>query len=239
MVLDKGLLRFWDHHQERMQEAASTLQILLPEALKGDTFLKLVEDLAANNATGFLARVKLKVWRAGEGLYTPQTHSADWLLTVQAMPAPASQPLQVGICQTVKTLPSPFSSFKGFNSLLYVLASQERARRQLDDLVLLDPAGHVAELTASNLFWIKDQQLFTPALETGCLNGVLRRALFEWASKSNYQMHEGLYEPAAVYASDFAFAGNVTGLKPIKDLQGQALSTNPDFLSQLEKELFH
>ncbi|WP_165864805.1 aminotransferase class IV [Rufibacter latericius] len=238
IILENGTLRFWPEHQARIKEAASVLGLTLPKELLNKDFLSLIRQLAEQNQCGNLARVKLKVWRAGEGLYTPQTDAADWLVTAHPMQKAPIAPLQVGICQTVRTLPSPFSSFKGIQSPVYVLASREKALRSFDDLILLDPSGNLAELTYSNLFWVKGETLYTPGLQTGCLNGIMRRKLLQWALRRNWQVNEGLFQPNELTAADAVFSGNVTGLRIIQSLEGKNLTSKPQLITQLQEEVF-
>ncbi|WP_181306314.1 aminotransferase class IV [Rufibacter sp. XAAS-G3-1] len=237
LVLEKGMLRFWPEHRERMEEAGSVLRLELPPELLTDCFPQIVKELAEKNHCGSITRVKFKVWRAGEGLYTPQTNQTDWLVTVQSAQTPIEEPLHVGICQTVRTIPSVFSSFKGINSPVYVLASQEKTARGLDDLILLDPAGNLAELTYSNLFWVKDQSLFTPALETGCLHGVMRRKLLQWARQKNWQVQEGFFTRTDFTGASVVFAGNVTGLRMIETVEGERTGAQSSLLHQIWQEL--
>lgn len=238
MIMVNGQVRFWADHLDRIQEAAAVLRLELPaEFLQPDFALKLAE-LAQKNNCSQLARIKLKVWRAGAGLYTPQTDAVDWLVTATAGQAPPATPVQVGICESVRTLPSSFSAYKGFNAPVYVLASREKAQRDLDDVLLLDPQGNLAELTASNLFWIREQTVFTPSLQSGCLNGIMRRNVLRWAQYQGWCVQEGLFSPVALTQADLVFSGNVNGLRLLATLEGQTLRQNSSLLARLQNELF-
>jgi len=238
LILENGKLRLWHEHQARMHEAASALKLNLSSHLLGSDFERLAAQLAQKNRCGTLARLKMKVWRAGEGLYTPQTDQTDWLVTAQPAQKPFEEPLHVGICQTVRTIPSAFSSFKGVNSPVYVLASREKAGRNLPDVLLLDPLGHVAELTHSNLFWAEGKTLFTPALATGCLNGVMRRHLFHWAKAHGWAVQEVLSYPRQLLQADTVFAGNVTGLRSISKLEEELLPHNAELMRTFKNSVF-
>ncbi|WP_157593240.1 aminotransferase class IV [Rufibacter tibetensis] len=236
MILENGKLRFRSYHQERMHEAASVLRLSLPTELLSDEFEQQVLGLAEQNNCGYTARIKLKVWRSGEGLYTPQTNKADWLLTAQPTHLSSSpENIKVGICQTARTIVSPFSTFKGVNSPVYVMASIEKAERNLDDIIILDPDGNLAELTYSNLFWVKGNTLHTSNLETGCLNGVMRRALLSWATQQGWKIQEGKFKLEELDGAELVFGGNVTGLRAIKILEEQTFTTNESLLSQIKE----
>ncbi|WP_048920376.1 aminotransferase class IV [Rufibacter radiotolerans] len=231
-----GKVRFWADHLARMKEACETLRLELPEVFLSADFPDQLLNLGKQNECTSQVRFKLKVWRSGEGLYTPQTHQADWLVTAQPFSAPATTPLEVGICTSITTIPSPFSAFKGINAPVYVQASIEKQERALDDMLLLDPLGNVAELTYSNIFWVKEQTLFTPALATGCLNGIMRRNVIRWALKKNWPVKEGFFQFPVLTDADLVFSGNVTGLRALSSLEGEELSMDVELLEQLEQE---
>ncbi len=65
--------------------------------------------------------------------------------------------------------------------------------RGLDEILLLDSAGHVAEAGAAAIFWLKNDCLYTPALSTGCVAGVRRAHLLRTAQAQGLATAEGLY----------------------------------------------
>ncbi|RNI27769.1 aminotransferase IV [Rufibacter immobilis] len=237
ILLEKGQVRLWAEHWARIEEAAAALYLSLPAGLSERELPQQILALAQQNQCTDLARVKLKIWRAGEGLYTPQTDTAEWLLTAQPTSPLTQTPLRVGICRTVHTIPSRFSFFKGINSPVYVLASREKTKRGLDDLILLDPKDNLAELTSSNLFWMKGNVLFTPSLETGCVHGVMRRYLFEWAAENNWEVREGLFRLEELQKAEALMAGNVTGLRIIEYVEDQILPSATAAARQLVEQI--
>jgi branched-subunit amino acid aminotransferase/4-amino-4-deoxychorismate lyase len=235
LIMRHYQIRFWPDHWDRIQEAAQALQLSLPPAISLEAFPLQVQRLAAQFKGEDLLRMKLKVWRAGAGLYTPETDQADWLLTAQPTSAPSQDKISVGICESVRTIPSVFSAFKGINSPVYVLASREKAARRLDDLVLLDPLGKVAELTYSNLFWGIGTTLYTPSLDTGCLNGIARRNLVRLARQQSVTLKEGKFSLESLYRADVVFGANVTGIRYIQQIEQQPISGETQLSSFLEK----
>ena len=236
MVVD-GKLRFWEDHLKRIRGAAENLQLAIPDYFWDGRLEKSLLELAGIEQAAVYGRIKLKVWRSGEGLYTPQTKEIDWLATaIPATPIPEAQ-VQVGICQTVRTYFSPLSHFKGPHAPLYVLAGIEKQNKELDDMLLLDAEGHVAELISSNIFWIKDGKLFTPSLETGCVNGILRRNMLRWSQQQGIATQEVLAETQQLFEADHVFAANVTGIRGIASLSDQTLNYDAEWLLHLKSAL--
>lgn len=230
-------MRFWRDHQARIREAATALQLTIPDYFwDGELEENLLQLAKQRNAVKF-GRLKLKVWRAGAGLYTPQANEVEWLATAEAAQPLPDAGIKVGICENVRACFSPLSHFKGPHSPLYVLAGIEKQSRGLDDMLLLDAQGHVAELISSNIFWLKDSVLYTPALETGCVNGILRRNILRWFQQQGITVQETLSKPEKLLLAESVFAANVTGIRQINWLGENHIQTNHDWLQRLRNDL--
>ena len=58
-----------------------------------------------------------------------------------------------------------------------MLAGIYKAENRLDECLVLNTDGRICEAVSSNVFLIKGDQLFTPALSEGCVDGVMRNYL--------------------------------------------------------------
>ncbi|OFY56584.1 MAG: hypothetical protein A2Y87_06420, partial [Bacteroidetes bacterium RBG_13_46_8] len=77
-------------------------------------------------------------------------------------------------------MPKPvqrLSCIKSTSALFYVMADLYRKERRLDDCILVNEKGHLVESVRSNLFLLRDNQVFSPATEEGCIPGVMRKIL--------------------------------------------------------------
>ncbi|MDO6391425.1 aminotransferase class IV [Pontibacter sp. BT731] len=237
MIVVNGKFRFWADHQSRMNEAAAALHLAIPAYFwEGELEEKLLQLAKQRNAIKY-GRIKLKVWRAGDGLYTPQTNEIEWLATVDiAQPIPEAG-VSVGICLGVRTCFSPLSHFKGPQAPLYVLAGIEKQATGFDDMLVLDTQGHVSELISSNIFWVTEGALCTPALETGCVNGIMRRGLTRWCLQQGIAVREVLAKPEELNQADCVFGANVTGIRGIERLVDQQLQINNAWLQGIKAGL--
>ena len=74
----------------------------------------------------------------------------------------------------------------------------------------------------SNIFWIKNDILYTPSLETGILPGIIRAWVIEKASALNLDVQEGFYTKEDLLQSTECFITNsVQELVPISSLANQ------------------
>lgn len=238
IIIRDGNLCFWEMHKQRMHEAAKALRLQLPPLFFTADFTNKLLELATQQQALLHGRLKLKVWRAGAGLYTPETNEVDWLAEVQPATLVPKSPVQVGVCQETYTFYSPFSHFKGPNAPVYVLAGLEKKARAKDDMLLLDRQGAVAEFISSNVFWIKDDIIYTPRLGTGCINGVLRRSIINWCCQQQVEIRETTAEIEQIYQAAFVFGANVTGLRTVSHMEKIEFPTQHPLLKQLQRDLF-
>ncbi|QIX59851.1 aminotransferase class IV [Hymenobacter sp. BT18] len=232
LVWSQGRLRYAEQHARRMQQAAAVLGLELPEAISTAQLEAALSQLAQAQQLPQV-RMRVQLWRAGAGLYTPESQEAEWLATSQPFQANDTPVQRADFAKTVQTQVSPVSFCKGPNALLYVMAARERQQRGLDDLVLLSVAGYVAETISAAIFWVKDKQLYTPALTTGCVAGVRRAHLLQVARQQDIECHEVLARPEEVQRADAVFSANVAGIRWIKQLGTTCWEAEHPLLSQL------
>lgn len=95
------------------------------------------------------------------------------------------------------------------------MAGLARQTRGYDDMILrhAHPDDHVAECIASNLFWFDEGVLCTPALETGCVDGILRRQVVRAAEAIGQPVNVGFWSPSALSLAEAVFCTNVNGIQ--------------------------
>ena len=86
-----------------------------------------------------------------------------------------------------------------------VLARQDAIDSGYDDCILLDSNGHVAELSAANIFIVRDGTLITPDSNTDILEGINRRTIIELAKQSNIPVVERAIDLTELYIADEVF----------------------------------
>lgn len=211
---EAGHLWFWPDHFDRLTRGMVALQLAPTTPFETDDLQAAILNVVEQNGLANKpARIKLQVWRQPGGLYTPTTHAADWLLTAQPTePFGITSKPRLGIFRDVRLSPSIVSAYKTMNALPYVLAGLFRQQHRYDEALLLDTHGHIAECVASSIFWVKDHQLFTPSLETGCIDGIVRRQIMR-----KHPVREGLFLPEVLSDADAVFCANVNGIQALLD----------------------
>lgn len=227
-----------ENHLFRLSRGCEVLGIEFPSSFTVDFIEEKIHELAVINEIKGDLRTKLSIWRNTGGLYAPDESSCSYFLEVK----PASSPLlgstnTAGLSEVNHTHFSPISFAKTTNALIYVLAGRERNSRDLDDIILTDAKGHLSETHIANLFWVKDQKFYTPALSTGCIEGVMRNKVISLLKDSKKSIHEVL-EPKDVLASaDSVFSTNASGIRQILRIDNRTYESPFPFMDSIIKQL--
>ncbi len=93
--------------------------------------------------------------------------------------------------------------------------------------------GELCEGCVSNVFFVKDGKLFTPALETGCLPGVMRRQVIE-----RVKVEEGCWPFEMINEADEIWLTNsVRKLRYVEELNGKAMPEPSALIHKLRSEI--
>jgi branched-chain amino acid aminotransferase len=79
---------------------------------------------------------------------------------------------------------------KSANFLPYVLAELFAKEKGIDDALVLNAFNYVADSSKANVFLVKGKQIITPALNQGCVSGVMRRFLLEELKTNDYSIRQ-------------------------------------------------
>jgi len=97
-----------------------------------------------------------------------------------------------------------------------VLAKQDAIDCGYDDCIFLDNAGHVCELSAANIFMVRDGVLITPSSSSSILEGINRRTVIEIAETLGIKIVERTIDLTELYIADELFAcGTSAFIAPI------------------------
>lgn len=129
------------------------------------------------------------------------------------------------------------AGLKHLNRLEQVLLRQELADTLFPEALVCDVAGKVIEGVFSNVFMVKDKQLFTPLLNEAGVAGVMRRHVLQLARDSGVGVIEKALMPNEFLAADeIFFCNSLYGIWPVQQIAGTILST-PTLTLQLQQRL--
>ncbi|MGN7388872.1 aminodeoxychorismate lyase [Sporosarcina sp. SAFN-015] len=110
--------------------------------------------------------------------------------------------------ETERNIPESRIRHKSHNFLNNVRGRLELTSLKELEGIFLTPHGHVAEGVTSNVFWVKDGELYTPSVETGILPGLTRAFILELGTQAGMDVHIGLFRKSEVERADEVFVSN-------------------------------
>lgn len=229
IIVRRGTCSLLPYHYRRLLEGLQVLEIDLPFSV--EKLESYIWQLSARHKTP-LVRMRLQVWRKEGGLYAPTQKTPQFLLTATSIERPIWEKQHVVFSQKIQLSYSSYSSLKTMNALPYVLAGLEKNERQVDDLILTDTNGHVAECSSSNLFWLKEGCWYTPHLKSGCIAGVMRAYLLDQMNQKDIPVQEVLVPKDELMEASVLIATNATGLYTIRKLEYHTYDGGREQLSQ-------
>ena len=115
---------------------------------------------------------------------------------------------------------------KSLNYLAHILAKIEGIAASVDEVIMLDSAGYVAEASGMNLFAVSDHTLRTPPPYSGILRGVTRDAVLELGRDAGYAVEELPLNRYDLYTADEVFlTGTAAEVVGVSRLDGRAIGS--------------
>lgn len=212
MLYQGGEIRFLHLHVDRLQRGMQKLQLEQVSMFDAYFIKKITDDLIRkNNMLGQRVRVRLIVFREGGGIYTPVTNKSAFILQVHKLETEVRDKkvgLIVDLFTEVKKPYSDLSALKTNNALVYVLAGNFKRKFDYDDVFILNQEGFLCEALTSNIFVYFDKVLYTPALNQGCVEGIMRKVVMDMAADEGIPVVEAQINPEIMKKADELFCTN-------------------------------
>ena len=97
-----------------------------------------------------------------------------------------SNGLVLGIYDDAKKSCDALSNLKHNNYLPYVMAALKAKKEKWNDALLLNNYGRVCDTTIANIFFIKDETVYTPSLSEGGVAGIMHQHVLGWLKTEGY-----------------------------------------------------
>jgi branched-chain amino acid aminotransferase len=132
-------------------------------------------------------------------------------------------------------------AIKSLNYLNNILAKIEANNAGVEEAIMLNSEGFVAECTGDNIFIVKGRQLLTPPLSAGALYGITRGVVMDLARESGLQVAEPNLTRYDVFNADECFlTGTGAEAIPVTKVDGRVIGTGkPGPITQSLIEKYH
>jgi branched-chain amino acid aminotransferase len=166
----KGEIPLADYHFKRLFRGMNQLKIARGILTREFLTHQILELCQTNNCL-VKSRVRLQIFRNNDN--TP-----GFIIEAVDLPDAAKGWDEIGynidIFPGASKSADELSNLKSSNFLPYVMADFFAKENSLDDSILLNSNGRIADTSRANIFLIRNGRVFTPSLTEGCVDGVMR-----------------------------------------------------------------
>jgi branched-subunit amino acid aminotransferase/4-amino-4-deoxychorismate lyase len=93
-------------------------------------------------------------------------------------------------------------------------------KQKWNDAVLLNTEDRLCDTTIANIFLIRDELIYTPALQEGCIAGIMRKNMINLLTVAGYKITEGKLSANDLLEADEVFLTNaLMGIMPVSRLE--------------------
>ncbi len=121
------------------------------------------------------------------------------------------------VIKTNRTASSRFANKKSLDYDLFANAYNKAVAQGFDEALLMNNKGNIFEATRSNVFWFKEGKLYSPPLSSGCLKGIMRSKVIQYAKRFKVVFQEKNLSVEEVKSAENVFLTNsLIGIRFIK-----------------------
>lgn len=182
-------------------------------------------------------RIRLTVFRSSEGFYLPEGDEGRSYL-IEASPLKEhiyklnEKGITVGVYDELKITRNVLAQIKTTNNIPNILAGIYKRENNLDDCIVLNDQDRIAEAISSNIFLYKNNNLYTPSLEEGCIDGIMRSQVLKIAKNLKINVFEGMINGSMLLQADELFLTNA-----IKGIEWVAAYHEKRYFNNATKEI--
>jgi branched-chain amino acid aminotransferase len=200
-----------DEHFARLWKGMQMLQFDIPKLLSPEKLEEEIFQLAAKNKLT-AARIRLTIIRSDGGIYDAKNNTPNYIIEAIQLPEDNgplnSNGLQLCIFRDAKKSVDAFSNLKTNNYLPYFMGAMFAKKQQCNDALILNSDENICDSTIANVFYIKDEIIYTPALTQGCVAGVMRKFLIDKIRALGFTVNESIISKEDILNADEVFLSN-------------------------------
>lgn len=212
-----GIPLFCHEHFDRMDNSARLIHMTISQSR--DEMLDEMRRAAAaaEIATGQDIYVRWHVTR-GTGaldLVPAPGLSSSYVIILKEVPPWKPEFYSTGMSLAVthvrrNPVESLSPDIKSGNYLNNILGVSEAVGLGADDCLMLNPSGLVTEASNSNVFFVIDNKLVSPDVESGVLRGITKAAISKLGAETGFPLHEVKLPAAELTSATECFVTSAT-----------------------------
>lgn len=221
MKIVKGSILFEEYHFERLFSGSAILKFRIPALFTKQKISEEIKALCKKNFVEELARIRLSVSRGNGGLYDCD-NKFSYLIECWPLEKNTddmnSNGLIIDVFPDARKTIDAFSNLKSANYLPYVMGAVWAKENKLNDALILNQHNRICDATIANVFWVKDNKVYTPSLSEGCVAGIMRNRILNL----DMDIIESILTEDILLNADEIFLTNViTGIRWVKQCRNK------------------
>ncbi len=166
-----------------------------------------------------LARLRITLTGGRAPLGSDRSNAAPTVLIALALMQPWPASVAAVTVPWVRNERSPVAGLKTTSYAENVVALAFAHDYGASEAIFANSLGNLCEGTGTNVFAVVDDRVVTPPLSAGCLGGITRQLLIEWADV----VEQDLPLPALTTASEVFITSSTRDVQGVHDLDGRML----------------
>ncbi len=230
MKIINGDVALSHYHFERLFSSLQILKFNTPDYFTHTYLSEQIKNVTTKNNHQKWARIRITIFSGDNGLYDdgkrlPNYIIQSWQLNTEILKLNENG-LVTGIYKDARKSCDAFSHIKHNNYLPYTIAALWAKENKLNDAFILNNFNRIADATIANIFIVKDGKIKTPALNEGCIAGVMRRHLIKCIKDESMPFEEAQIEAEELLQANEIFLTNaIRGIRWVKQC-GKSNYTN-------------
>ena len=212
-----GSVHLWEAHYARIKACCKELEIEIPTVYSSDYIRNSIYKLLEQNGVNSGGRIRITLFREGEGTYRPESNRLGFVIEAKPIHQREflvkDQGISIDVYTELKKSFSRLSPFKLMGNHVYIQAAVWAQANNLTDALIINDHNRIIEATSSNVFIVKNGAIHTPAVDSGCVGGVMRMAVINAAIRDGIPIFESEIDINDIIFADEVFLTNaVTGI---------------------------
>lgn len=225
LKVQNGHIQFFEDHYNRLIDSANKLSIPLNYSAKQIKII-CIKLLLKNKLAEETASLRITLTRGIglRGIQISDTAESTFFISASKYENKKIQPRAL-ITSILRNPFSPIIKLKTLNYLEPIFARFEAQSKNFDEGIMLNINKCIAECATANIFFVKNNVVITPSIETGILPGIVRDKVISLCKKNNILVYEKIISQEEALDADEAFQTNsLIGIQPLSAINDKKFS---------------
>ena len=217
LKFEAGRVAFLEDHYFRLMSSMRMLRMKIPNHFSLEGYEKELLKTIDANGSSESARLRVSVFRTGGGQYFPESNQSEFLVESGKLPDKAGPPYEIELFKDYHVSSGLLSTVKTNNRMVNVLGSIFAQENDYQNAILINERKELVGATDANLFLVREGKIITPSLDTGCINGIIRKKVIEhFENMDGRKVEETAVSPFELLKVDEVFLTNsIVGIQSV------------------------